>query len=106
MPDTLSPPVPATAATKLDPKIVAGAILVGLSLGVVVGMKLAKMMAPPQLPPRRLPCSECEERKVQVHTAAPVVAPPIVAPPPPVVPDSPAPPPATFSPQAVADDDA
>lgn len=105
MPDTPAP-APATEAKGLfgglDPRIVAGALLVGLSLGVVIGTKIAKVMAPPPLP-HRGPCPDCEQRKLLVtHRPAPTVVPPQVAPEPPMAPVTVTPDPtASFSAQAV-----
>ena len=104
MPDTPTPsPVPSTTA-KIDPKVIAGGILLGLAIGTLVGMKLAKAMMPPPLP-HRGPCPECEQRRLRdfppsvvPHPEQVVVTPPAPAPAP-----EPTSAPVTFSAQAIPD---
>ena len=98
MPDTPTPAPSTTAAPKIDPKVIAGGILLGLAIGTLIGMKLAKAMMPPPLP-HRGPCPDCEQRKLANFPPAVVPRPePVVTTP---APSEPAPGPLTFSAQAI-----
>ena len=107
MSDTPTTPTTSTSATatpKIDPKVIAGGILLGLAIGTLVGMKLAKAMMPPPLP-HRGPCPECEQRRLRdfppsvvPHPEQVVVTPPAPAPAP-----EPTSAPVTFSAQAIPD---
>lgn len=92
----------ATAAPKIDPKVIAGGILLGLAIGTLVGMKLAKAMMPPPLP-HRGPCPECEQRRLRDFPPAVVPRPEqvVVTPPAPEPAPEPAPAPVTFSAQSI-----
>ena len=101
MPDTPTPAPTTTGAPKIDPKVIAGGILLGLAIGTLIGMKLAKAMMPPPLP-HRGPCPDCEQRKLANFPPAVVPRPEPVVVTPPVEPvPEPAPAPVTFSAQAI-----
>ena len=99
-------PAPAVEAKPTTPFGIAPwmfAAALGIGAGVVIGLRLAQMMRPPNLPPRA--CAECDERhKAEAlevlarHMAPPstMVAPPVVPRPDPT---------SQFSAQDLPDDD-